>query len=319
MSHPIQITIPTACHENWDTMAPAEKGRHCAACQKTVVDFTDMTDADILRQLKKASALPSARHPGAELCGRFMPNQLNRQLIPPPPLAGKIHFRGWQWVLTGLLLTADAVPHRNPRPPMQEQPHKKIIREEATVGLMLFPISETIPPPIETLDTPTATMGTPAITILDSLPKSFDSLVMPTCLPKADTTEGIALMGEPLLTAADTLPVVASRDPAVIADSPLPGISDAADPSTVHHLRIYPNPLRPGSSYRLQWPDNPGRYQLTLFNSTGALIQQTVVEITTPQQPTEHQLPSALTPGIYILRAARPGQAKPYTAKLVVN
>ncbi|HEY4110219.1 MAG TPA: hypothetical protein VGM48_14465 [Puia sp.] len=62
-------------------MQPAEKGRHCMACQKTVVDFTGMNDGDILRHLKRVRA----HRPDTQICGRFMPDQLNRQLIPPPP------------------------------------------------------------------------------------------------------------------------------------------------------------------------------------------------------------------------------------------
>ena len=32
--------IPEPCHEDWADMTPAERGRHCAVCDKTVVDLT---------------------------------------------------------------------------------------------------------------------------------------------------------------------------------------------------------------------------------------------------------------------------------------
>lgn len=50
-------------------MTPRGPGRHCAACQKTVVDFTRKTDAEILAYL---------REPGqASSCGRFRPSQVS--------------------------------------------------------------------------------------------------------------------------------------------------------------------------------------------------------------------------------------------------
>ncbi|MDO5856927.1 hypothetical protein Q2490_06465 [Myroides odoratimimus] len=35
-----RIEIPEPCHEDWDKMAPQDKGRHCAVCDKVVVDFS---------------------------------------------------------------------------------------------------------------------------------------------------------------------------------------------------------------------------------------------------------------------------------------
>lgn len=59
-------------------MAPAEAGRFCAHCQKTVVDFSGLTDqqiADVLTQ-RTGSA-----------CGRFRQSQLNRSLYVTTPRA----------------------------------------------------------------------------------------------------------------------------------------------------------------------------------------------------------------------------------------
>ena len=65
------ITVPKPCSENWDLMAPADKGRYCAACQKNVVDFSVLTDREIIAVIKEAA--------GGELCGHFHSTQLQHQ------------------------------------------------------------------------------------------------------------------------------------------------------------------------------------------------------------------------------------------------
>src|SRR5690348_15086764 len=97
MSRPLQLRIPTPCHENWENMHPNEKGRHCMACQKTVVDFTLMSDAEIIHYFSKASG---------SVCGRVGSDQLNRKLeVPRPPR--KSPWMGWPVLLSGLLFAAD--------------------------------------------------------------------------------------------------------------------------------------------------------------------------------------------------------------------
>jgi hypothetical protein len=55
-------------------MTPTTAGRHCTACQKTVVDFTHKTDAEILAAL---------RHAAGETCGRLRADQVGRPLVAP--------------------------------------------------------------------------------------------------------------------------------------------------------------------------------------------------------------------------------------------
>ena len=45
------IIIPQPCAESWAAMTPTAAGRHCAACQTEVVDFTRMSEAEILSYL----------------------------------------------------------------------------------------------------------------------------------------------------------------------------------------------------------------------------------------------------------------------------
>lgn len=66
----LRLSIPEPCHENWEMMSAAEKGRHCDKCSKTVVDFTGMSDGAITDYFEA----------NTNICGRFQPYQLNRPL-----------------------------------------------------------------------------------------------------------------------------------------------------------------------------------------------------------------------------------------------
>ena len=75
MSKHIQLHIPEPCHENWGRMTSAEKGRFCSSCQKQVVDFTGMNDAQLVAFFKRRST--------GSVCGRFMQDQLDRSINIP--------------------------------------------------------------------------------------------------------------------------------------------------------------------------------------------------------------------------------------------
>lgn len=70
MKRAIQISIPKPCHEDWNTMNPVEKGRHCTVCTKNVIDFTDFSNEQLIKHLDKEK----------NLCGRFKKSQLNTEV-----------------------------------------------------------------------------------------------------------------------------------------------------------------------------------------------------------------------------------------------
>src|SRR5690606_41653554 len=57
----LPISIPNACHESWLAMTPVENGRYCMSCRKNVMDFTNMSDREILKYISNAQDRKSTR------------------------------------------------------------------------------------------------------------------------------------------------------------------------------------------------------------------------------------------------------------------
>lgn len=75
MGKNIQLSIAEPCHEDWNKMTPVEQGRFCGSCQTRVVDFTSMSDAEVIAFFKRPST--------GSVCGRMMNEQLERDMIIP--------------------------------------------------------------------------------------------------------------------------------------------------------------------------------------------------------------------------------------------
>ena len=64
-------SIHEPCTEDWGKMSPEHQGRHCQVCCKTVVDFSQKSNTEIVDFLKTNS--------DKKICGRFR----SVQLVPP--------------------------------------------------------------------------------------------------------------------------------------------------------------------------------------------------------------------------------------------
>ncbi len=91
----LNIEIPQSCHENWNAMQPNAQGRHCLSCAKTVVDFTVMTDTELINffSTKKDN-----------VCGRFIAEQLNRDILIPKKKINWVKYF-FQFALPAFLLS----------------------------------------------------------------------------------------------------------------------------------------------------------------------------------------------------------------------
>lgn len=88
MRKSVIINIPEPCHEDWNKMTPKNQGRHCDACQKTVIDFSTKTDEQVIKTIESTG----------NLCGRFKTQQLNREIV----LTRKDKNNYLSWAASGL-------------------------------------------------------------------------------------------------------------------------------------------------------------------------------------------------------------------------
>jgi hypothetical protein len=251
----IQLKIPTPCQERWADMRPEGQGRFCEACSKTVVDFSMMTDGEMLLYLARA---------GQHVCGRLAPEQLNREIIAGPTRPNG--WRGWwHWVLAGVLLSAEAKAQGVPRAPI-EQVVKKVVDETGRDSIRIKELPEVV------------VRGYTSGRISGAMTISV----------RVDTFKSWV---------GDTLAVMGWKK----------------------ELSVYPNPVRKGMAVTLSWQGmEPGFYMVELFNAAGAVVRQRAMQVNAKEQVDLLEIPASLSGGIYFLRAAKAGDAKVVTRKLVV-
>ncbi len=89
----IKLSVPKPCSQDWDKMTPDEKGKFCAQCSKTVIDFSGYSDTELITYFTRVKS---------KVCGIYNASQLNRMLISNTPSTTPILHR----VLFGTALAA---------------------------------------------------------------------------------------------------------------------------------------------------------------------------------------------------------------------
>jgi hypothetical protein len=73
MNRSFTITIPKPCSEKWAEMTPQKGGKFCVSCDKIVVDFSKMTDSELLDYFQNYQG---------GTCGNFNTLQIDRLIQP---------------------------------------------------------------------------------------------------------------------------------------------------------------------------------------------------------------------------------------------
>ncbi len=63
------LSIAKPCTENWENMSKMEQGRFCENCQKQVLDFSSLSDAQVIETISKSRGT---------ICGRLSASQMNK-------------------------------------------------------------------------------------------------------------------------------------------------------------------------------------------------------------------------------------------------
>jgi len=90
------LKIEDPCQQDWDSMDATEGGRFCQHCSHAVIDFTSLSDSQVLALIEKSNG---------NLCGRFKETQLNRLMVQAEGVNKNPRLYK---ILAGLLLLASA-------------------------------------------------------------------------------------------------------------------------------------------------------------------------------------------------------------------
>lgn len=97
-SFKVELTNP--CTEDLAAMHPIAGGRFCHNCAKKVVDFTALTDAEIVSHFKQSNG---------NVCGRLKPEQLNRTMQVEQEV-GPIQVKALTWLIRAAVVAGIVLP-----------------------------------------------------------------------------------------------------------------------------------------------------------------------------------------------------------------
>jgi hypothetical protein len=335
------LQIPTPCHENWDAMHPAEQGRFCLSCQKTVVDFSNMTDQQVLQYLQRAQG---------DTCGRLATDQLNRPLTQQP--VRRNHFWAklvFQFLFPAFVFTQKAkaqgaVAMLKVKPPVSKVPHQQLFQQQLPVlkGKITDSLSgEAIAQAsIKIKGTLSGTQSAQdGSFIVPPLSKGQPFTLQISCIGYQSRELNVTDLSMPLdiqLTAQvmELAPVVVSSGSSqgkiksglifstttttIRRDVPL--LKRITDTLTgKNNIRLYPNPVTRGNALQLNMQKvQKGPYRLQLFSMAGSLVQQELITVPATEFNFQWQLGSQVAAGGYIVNLINAKGKVIHNSKIIV-
>ena len=336
----IQLQIPEPCHESWDKMTPDDKGRFCDSCQKTVHDFTGMSDMQLIAFFKKPS--------NGSVCGRFYNDQLERDFeIPRKRIPWLRYF--FQFAipvfLTGLKSYSQGKPFINVK--NDSSVCTNINSGEIFVmGQRAIPVvkNEILGKVVDEngIGIPFATVimkGTRNGVACDSagnfylrIPEKQTPLfLVASCVGYSpvekqintikDSSTEIILQAHTVLS-GDVVVTCSSRTRlggASIRFTRTTYLEKIKDFFKSDSIKVFPNPAKAGGEIKIEWrKSKTGEYKIDLYSLQGQIIKSSLAKIENEINSFPFQIP-AVTPGSYLLQMTNKKSGKKHTEKIIIQ
>jgi len=303
MAEAIQIHIPEPCHESWQNMTPKEQGRFCGSCQKIVVDFSAMSDKELLNYISNASQ---------NLCGRFAPDQLNKDI---KATENKKRFSWayfWNLLLATFLVTesyAQGEPVMKKKPDVQlpnlsprigtfrvEEKHQPGTANQLTPRTLSISKPDTVIPGISTIGYKAKTLNLAENTCLQvDVTNLYQELT---------GTLGAYVVGVKIPKREKVKRVINNWTPAALKKD----------------IKIYPNPIARGNAIQVDLSlKQAGEYKLELMDVQGRVVEVQKLVMATKTQKVTVPTQTNWSPGIYYIRISAPGIKNVYQGKVAIQ
>lgn len=124
----MEVNIKEPCSENWDNMRIGLRSRHCAVCEKSVMDFTQMNRVEIISYLIENS--------DKKICGRMNYKQFDFQHDDVPLIVDTLSRKGGNssFLVLSLLCLSLAACSEAPKKKVEKDNQKVEITGERTLG-----------------------------------------------------------------------------------------------------------------------------------------------------------------------------------------
>jgi hypothetical protein len=349
MKKNIRLSIPEPCHENWSTMKPVEKGRFCGSCQKEVVDFTSMSDSQLIAFFKKPST--------GSVCGRLFSDQVDRDLQLPRKRIPWIKYF-FQFMIPAFFASSKAVAqggvvHRIPatvvvadstapkpiadtKPSAQSRVIEGVVTDVNGKGLAgASVIIKDAPIAVrarvdgsfrlvydhlqEKIILIASYVGYDSQEILVDINKPVQLL---TFQLKPRETQGLVVVvgymrrePEPKKKAKNKEKYEVTTDSVAVHKSTLKSTRD----SVFKKIRIFPNPVMPGASLNIEWKKmKDGYYMLELFAQSGTSVYQREIWVDENARLVNIEIP-AVAAGTYLLRVKSKESGMGFSETVIVG
>ncbi len=319
----INLSVQSPCHENWDQMHPAEQGKFCASCCKTVTDFTNMSDRQLAEFFKK---------PKENICGRFYADQLERDILIPQKRIPWLRYF-FQFTLPAFVLFLKSCgQHTATKGQVIVDTEQPVASYPVVLGGIMDQVKAVQPSEIKIseeimIDAPgQITMGITAL-VEDSLVELQDTIPSvkkeEAAIPEEDTIVVTK-------TAMDTVIITSIPDDdrrrvMMGGIGMVKGITSEPIKPEVKILiasvpKMFPNPATAGGLITIAYKeDDPIPDMVEIFTVSGQLVRQEKISISKDASVFNLNLPLNLKPGMYLIKFTDSKNNTHHTEKLVIQ